>query len=634
MSMKTLITRCMLCCYLLLCGGTLSYAAPDDLIDLDFPGATNKEDLNKDAETLINEAEFLLLRDRRPIDARSKLMLALKKDPDAYMAYFLLSVYFADEVQHYRLALKYAAQANRKFKKKYGNPPYTDRLAQIYHSQLLQLLSGVRLNLDDYQGALGALDEIQEHGYYMPGAYASRAWILMKLNRIDDALNAAQLGTRLEKNAESLNVYAILLSIKGERQRALEVFRLALDAELRFGDRGHPATPLNNSGEVYREIFSEKKAKESFLSALSLPDGCEHVLPSLNISMIYIDELQFGKAQNILRKFESCVARNFPLRNGEEHKALVNLFRGRLLMHTGDIDSAIKHFEAARARQQWFGKIGTSPDDMKAAVLSSLGIAYRVKNNHLATTISTGIVQSLMLQKTMVLNDIRSWWLLRKARSVLIEKLSQLEDVYIRHTDSMLEYPSLGDILAAFPSAILERRLTMEKQTDTRTESARYYTAYLGQNYLEKGATAKGEALLAQVLKEARVGPDDYLRLHTMLISLEDKDPKSRAYIQQSLEAFQLSRALLRNYGIKLPVNIDKNMPSRIAAYLDSGPFSVIKTLQVPYRVVHEKVEEKHVLRFHSTTSAIGEITVESSDLIEAVNSLSNSVFSKQLEGN
>ena len=36
----------------------------------------------------------------------------------------------------------------------------------------------------------------------------------------------------------------------------------------------------------------------------------------------------------------------------------------------------------------------------------------------------------------------------RKARRLLAEDLDKIEDINIRHTDSLLEYPTLGDVLA------------------------------------------------------------------------------------------------------------------------------------------------------------------------------------------
>jgi tetratricopeptide (TPR) repeat protein len=212
-------------------------------------------------------------------------------------------------------------------------------------------LAETRLNLDNYQGAL---DVLNEFGKLYFGAWypASRAWVLMKLGKLDEAIRVARLGLLTEAEpGRTLNVLGILLSMTGKRQESLKVFNEAIMHELSMGSSGQPATPLNNSGEVYREIFNEEKAEAMWLKATSMPDGCEHVLPSMNLAIMFIEQLRLTDAKKAIDAFESCITQ-FPLRNGEEHRALVHLARGRIALHSGDVHSAVQHLEAARERRQ------------------------------------------------------------------------------------------------------------------------------------------------------------------------------------------------------------------------------------------------------------------------------------------
>ena len=130
------------------------------------------DDKNKTAEELIREASLLLATDR-PLDARTKLLKAIQKDPEEYKAYYLLSGYYLIHVGHYRLALKYIRRAQELFEKKNGKPPYKSHLLQLEHGNLIYYLSQCRLNLDNYQGSLDALDEYHRFGYHAewyPGA--------------------------------------------------------------------------------------------------------------------------------------------------------------------------------------------------------------------------------------------------------------------------------------------------------------------------------------------------------------------------------------------------------------------------------------------------------------------------------
>src|SRR5690606_8601721 len=148
-------------------------------------------------------------------------------------------------------------------------------------------LSQARLNLDDYEGAKEVLDEFSSYSYFAPWYPGSRSWVLMKLGDLEEAIRISKVGIMAgAEPGRTLNMLGILLSMTGERQGSLDVFKQAIRYELSLGQLGQPATPLNNSGEVYKEIFEEEEAERSWLRATSLPDGCEHVLRSLNLALM------------------------------------------------------------------------------------------------------------------------------------------------------------------------------------------------------------------------------------------------------------------------------------------------------------------------------------------------------------
>ena len=299
-----------------------------------FPDPDGGNDDNKSALELVTEAAQLF-SDERLLDGRTKLLKALHKDPKQYRVHMMLSGYYIQHVGHFRLALRYALQAQELFFAKNGRPPYNDYVTESEHKQILYLLAQSRLNLDNYQGSFDTLEEFNSYGYYEEWYPGTRSWVLMKLGRLDEAIKVAKLGALSSlESGRALNMLGILYSMKGEREQSLAVFKKAIEYELSLGSEGEPATPLNNSGEVYKEAYQDDRAESSWLKAISLPDGCEHVLPSLNLAVLYIDQLNFKGAKRAIDSFESCVAQ-FPLRNGEEHRAFVQFARGRIDMHTG-----------------------------------------------------------------------------------------------------------------------------------------------------------------------------------------------------------------------------------------------------------------------------------------------------------
>lgn len=621
---KSPLFRLLLSCLAVTCLN-LSAPYPTYGVDPSSPDEStflqDTSDDKKSSAELIEEAQSLLADDR-PLDARTKLLRALEKDPKNYKVHMLLGGYYMIHVGHFRLALSYLNQSRKLFELDHGKPPYNDILVKDDHARILYLISETRLNLDNYKGALQALDEYSEYysGSWYPG---SRAWVLMKLGRVQEAVRVARLGILMgAEPGRTLNILGILLSMINQRQESLQVFDEAITYEYALGSGGQPATPLNNAGEVYREIFQEDRAEGSWLRAVSLPDGCEHVLPSLNLSNLFIEQLRFERADWSMNNFEDCI-RQFPLRNGEEHRALVHMARGRVALHTGHIEEAVKHLEDATERQQWFGKIGTNPNDLRAATMLSLAQALRAENNVLQSEVYESFTTWLENQRKITTNAVRSWWLLRRTRQLLAEDLGDFEDLYIRNTDSMLEYHTLGDVLEGIPTSVLERRIDAERKADEREGARPYYKGYLAQNYLAQGKVTAARELLDETLLELRPGPDDGLKVHLLGLKLHSVDLHSSEYKSIAGEVFSLAPGELRNKGLRLPVRSNGLSPSVLEA-LSEGPFIIDNTAN--FTVSESNKSGKITLTLNSLDSTKTKVA-SGDNPVNVVNAFSRVVF-------
>lgn len=552
-------------------------AVVDPLDPFDFFGTeeivSSADDDTKSADELLRDGVLLLQLDR-PLDARTKLLKALKKDPENYRTYSLLAAYYLVHVGHYRLALKYIKKADELFEKSYGKPPYVGRELRKEHSDMLYYLSQVRLNLDNYEGALEALDGFTALGYTADWYPGSRAWILMKLGNIQEAIRVARLGVLAgDDGARTLNMLGILFSMNDQPQESLEAFRQAIAYEMSLGSEGQPGTPLNNSGEVYKELFDDEKAESSFLRATSFQDGCEHILPSLNLSLLYVEQLKFDNAAAAMDTFDRCMAQH-PLKNNEEHAALESLARGRIDLHTGRVDRAIKRFEAALEGTQWFGKIGTNQNDLIAASLISLSQALSAKNNIIRTTIPLTWREWFVAKEEISTNRIRAWWLMRRARQMLVDELKEIEDLTIRNTDSLIEYSTLGDVLSGLSSAALDGRLAKQLGIDRRPAAQNFYKAYAAQAELGWFGNAAANRSLEEVIQTSRPRFDDLLKTHATLLRMGSLSPDGEQYRDLAYRIFYTAPAELRNRGFKLPVRVDAaNLPSSIPSLLIDGPF-------------------------------------------------------------
>lgn len=588
-----------------------------------------KFDRHKNASQLIEEAQLLFM-DERPLAARTKLLIALEKEPENYSVHKMLAGYYLIHVGHFRLALKYIKQAKNLFQKQEGFPPYDELLLKRQHAHILQLLAQIRLNLDNYSGALEILDRYESYGYNESWYPGSRAWVLMKLGRLKEAVEVAKTGVLSgAEPGRTLNILGILLSMTGERSASIRTFKEAFAYELSLGNMGQPATPLNNSGEVYRETFQERKAENSWLKATSMRDGCEHVLPALNLVLLYSEQLKFQEAKKAIDNFEACVAQ-FPLRNGEEHRAFVHLARGRIALHTGHITEALEHLRAALTKRQWFGKIGASGDDLTVGASISLAQALKAENNYLDFKAADTFTAKVKISAVKLKNRIHIWWLLRRVRQVLTEDLKGIEDLFIRNTDSLIEYQSLGYALAAFPVDVLEERIKKEFKRDKRDKSRCFYKAYQAENYLYHGYKKEGAEFLQEALRCLRDDLDAALKLHLLLLRQSLLEDYSENYNNSLLEIYLLSPAALRNYGLRLDLAQGSQIPGELKKLLDSA-FSLTEAEKAEFILSYKTQDDSYVLNFKSRSSFVSPISVSAKNFTELVNKLSDAVYRSKL---
>lgn len=529
------------------------------------PSATDPTAVDEGAsfDTLLDEAQELLLT-KRPIDARAKLQKALQMRPDDYRPHMYLGQYYLFEVGHFTLAYRYLLTAEELFMKAYGRGNGEVEPSQSrQHATLLYLRAEAELNLDKYEDSLKTLDRfgsLYSTDWY-PG---TRAWVLMKLKRLDEAIMVAQSGLLQQADPRrTYNILGILLSVKGQRELSLKAFQQAIAAEVSLGSLGQVATPLNNAGEVYRELFRDELAEASWLRATRLPDGCDHILPSLNLSILYIDETRFFQADRVLSDFQACYAQQAE-RTDTEHRALLALARGKIALRSGNIDEAVAQLTSATDRQQWFGKIGTNEDDVRFAATIVMSQALAAKAATLKDKVHDSIMAAAQDDAQIPALRVRSWWLNRQARNQGQKEMEDFEDLFIRNTDTMLEYPTLGSLFQAFPVSSFRKRIERMRESDTRPGAQLYYKLYLAENLLAHKEYKEAEQLLTEA--RAAFRPIDRLASAQALNDLLLLDRARRHFwqsptkekqaedIKRREELYSMLPAQLRYSELALPV--------------------------------------------------------------------------------
>jgi hypothetical protein len=549
---------CLLClCFL----PALAFGQLDT--EIDSGDGINAPKEKQDLEELLLNAQTLLATGR-PIDARAKLIEAVRLAPNDYRPHMLLGRYYLFEVAHFKLAYRHLKTSDTKFAAKYGKDDKVDALYQNQHAILLYLLSEAELNLDKYEESLKTLDRFEER-YWMDWYPGTRAWLLMKLKRVDEAIRIAQFGVYKKSDLRrTWNILGILLSVKGKRELSLEAFKEAIKAELSIGGSGMIATPLNNAGEVYREMFKDDLAEASWVRAVRLPDGCEHILPSLNLANLYIDQLRLFQAERVLRDFEACFQQQ-SFRKDTEHRTLLALARGKIALHSNKLAESLEKLEVATSDQQWFGKIGTNENDVKVAASSALAQTLNAIAVAKKDTYYDSYYAWAKSKVEIPFLRARAWWLNRQARKTAVEELEDFEDLFIRNTDSMIQYPTLGRTLAGFNTASASKRFTRMKETDSRENAHLYYDLYRATNLLEAGERSQATKILREISPLWR-STDRLARAETLaLLTLAQKRARSfwqtpsSEELQNIEELYSLLPSQVRYYDFRLPVKLNVN---------------------------------------------------------------------------
>jgi len=158
----------------------------------------------------------------------------------------------------------------------------------------------------------------------------------------------------------------------------------------------------------------------------------------------------------------------------------------------------------------------------------------------------------------------------------LTEDLKDFEDLYVRNTDSMIEYHALGDITQAMPTSILENRLAKEELDDNRSGSRPYYKAYLAQRYLSGIEAAfhkdEGLRLCNEALDELRPGPDAGLMVQLLVLKLQNTTEGTQEYRAMAEKVMSLAPAEIRNHGLRFPVQ-EIGLPPELSAVLERSIF-------------------------------------------------------------
>lgn len=278
-----------------LLAGLLASGAPARA-QLDAFGFVSSNDpmLNGTAE----EREALAALDAgKMIKARELAEKVTANNADSFLATWVLSQVFHLEEGHHARAKFLIEKAKSLLVGHFGAKP-TDEAAQLWHKRLLIAESELLGEMEDREGQLRALEDYD--ALYAPKMTRLSIWPLMKLERYDEAIAAAQTLMRSDDLVDRVAAYNGLMAVEDER--------LDRVASYNWGKAGIENTQnrscilFHNTAQAALTLFKFDEAEELARKAIRADyDDCPN--PSYeHLVSIYLAEGEFQKAISAFKK--------------------------------------------------------------------------------------------------------------------------------------------------------------------------------------------------------------------------------------------------------------------------------------------------------------------------------------------
>ncbi|MCS6961229.1 MAG: tetratricopeptide repeat protein [Deltaproteobacteria bacterium] len=431
------------------------------------------------------------------IDARDKLLEIIKKNPQSLEALVLVMEYYSNIVSDPDEVLEY----NKLAKEALKTANILDRI-QFYDLVIYYEFNALSQK-NKYEEALRILQETERKGYLPPWYFSSLSWILFKLGRFEEAVEAAEKGLNFYGDqVSSLNMLGIIYGVLGRWNEAIEVLKKA--KEIGIITKQSIAAPLNNLAEIHEELFNETLALQLYEEAIKGDTDCSALLSYINLAFLYLDFLDTRSAKKVLNDYKSCVSK-FPFKSPKSFRSLINLVEARINLIEGRFEEARRLSKWILDYEQQLGSIGTDENDLKAATLQTILLA------------NTGLARRAKFDTEGFFGPARSWFLVarlnfenilyrRELANILFKKLNKFEDLRIKNSDSFLFYPFLGFELANWNRQTLGALITKLRAKDTRNRVFLYYDLYTA-NLIKRF----DEKILKQNLGQLRAYYDEAL---------------------------------------------------------------------------------------------------------------------------
>jgi hypothetical protein len=503
------------------------------------------------------------------IRARELAQAILAKNPQSYVALYVLGEVEHDAEANFPRAVFDFEQARSIFEAKYGPTPGESQPWR-WHTRILLSLANAYGEIEQHEKKLGLLARYNE--LYDPDHLSERAWPLMKLRRFDDARRAAAEGIATEDPRQreiALNALCAVEFEAGRDDASYVACKRAMDNARSLGNEQDPAD-LMNFAEASRSVFKLDEAERIDREATDVATAW-YGNPWSELSELYLREARLTEALSSLKQVGNYRSARPPhvreSDRNENRRALSSFF-----VVIGRPDDALRVTSKAMVAPDRRGHNSRDPaqDRSVSALLDHAAQRLKAERTLEAAAAKPWYARLQARAEAWFLQS-EAWLSARKAVRAVSDGDHLSGSFQIGTARSAVMPPWLaGDLIQAVGAGAARAAIASARSEDKRSLAPAYYDAFEGEAALAIGDDEAAERLLQSANEQL---PAAELLLRARVFALlgqlrDERGDRGRAYGDYE-RAMQIDPGVLRRLRIALPVKLQASGDAVSEAFVD-----------------------------------------------------------------
>lgn len=494
-------------------------------------------------------AALKAMRADKLVRARELAEKVLDRQPDSFIATYVLARAFHYEESNLPRALFLLRKARRLLEKRFGAEPEV-AMAQRWHREVLMDLNWLYGEMDRPEDRLRLLHEYAR--LYNPPHRDLRMWPLMKLRRFDEARALGRELTRSDDLHERVRGYNGLIATEAEAMLRTATWRMGQEA-LEATQRRTCIIAHNMSASalaVFRFDDAEQLAKEALKAEYQ---DCSHSSYS-RLATLYLVEAEFQKAISAL---ESLRKVGIEKRYREQFEMSNRAQLAELLYALGQLEKAEEFARAVFQAPDRTGMTSSSAADLKLGAAVTLGgvldarlaqQAERMSARALGDRVDHGIAAVSL--------SVERWEVARKA--VQLAAVGDTLPTVVRPYMKAVVPWQVGSLIGLLGGGVMAKAVRAARELEEELPAAHAFLDGLeGEVAWRDGdlgaARRLGESALEGVPREAATFR---LRVSAWLADVRWRQGEAREAVELWHTVLQRLPSALRMLGLAIPATL------------------------------------------------------------------------------